>query len=213
MFQQTCWTCRVKPEKTHDAHTAFVTLSAQLAVIISDISPMFPPGEPETTNNKGKTFLTNSARSIDAGAAVPFTGRLVLVCLVFCRSVSLLTQKKFRSLDKICLENKQHSQRANKVSQPSDVALRAQCVFTSMGLYLSSRHILLSPCESRCPLSDAYKCDIWQWDDTRSRRWRTCSPNRPLPCVTLLRTRHPSLLFLWAGSTVDFGLRVSRPAL
>lgn len=82
---------RVKLEKTQDAHTAFVTLSAQLAVIISDISPMFPPGEPETTNNKGKTFLTNPARSIDAGAAAPFTGRLVLVCLVFCRSVSLLT--------------------------------------------------------------------------------------------------------------------------
>lgn len=32
-------------------------LSPQLAVIISNISPIFPPGKPETTNNKGQTFL------------------------------------------------------------------------------------------------------------------------------------------------------------
>lgn len=32
-------------------------LSPQLAVIIANISAMFPPGKPETTNNKGQNFL------------------------------------------------------------------------------------------------------------------------------------------------------------
>lgn len=62
--------------KQLDAHKLF----PQLAVIISNISPMFPPGEPETTNNKGKTFLQIQQLPIDAGARASLTG--CVVCLV-----------------------------------------------------------------------------------------------------------------------------------
>lgn len=68
--------------KQLDAHK----LPPQLAAIISNISPMFPPDEPETTNNKGPTSLQVRHVYIDAGARASFIG--LVVCLVRVRVCS-----------------------------------------------------------------------------------------------------------------------------
>lgn len=175
---------------------------------------MFPPDERETTNNKGRTFLQVQHFLLMQEPEPFLIGRAFcsvtnskcegIVCVwerVFCR-FSLPTWKTFRSIERLAWKtNTKHPYRASEVLQLSGVTCRPlQCVIT-ISLYHPSRHILLSPCESWCPLSDGYKivkCEIWQWDDTGTKQWRTYSPNPPpLPgWPASICCRHPSLLFL-----------------
>lgn len=110
---------------------SFLPPFSQLAVIISNISPMFVPGEPETTKQQRQNFSTDSTLSTDAAAKASLIGHVVcsvtsskcwdLMC-VFCRHI-----KETPLFRNICLGNKhtaQHSQRANEISQLKDVTLR-----------------------------------------------------------------------------------------
>lgn len=171
-------TCLVNLDKTTPATCteSFLPPFFQLAVIISNISPMFLPGEPETTKQqkaKQQNFSTDPTLSTyAAGKDSLIIGHIV--CSVTCSKcvwhyVCVLQQhiQETQLFWSICLGSKptaQHSQRANEISQLTDVTLGPlQCVFISISLYHPSRHIVLSLCESQSLLSDGskqVKCEI-----------------------------------------------------
>lgn len=127
-------------------------LSPQLAVIIANISAMFPPGKPETTNNKGQNFLQIQHFLLMLKPRLPLIGCVVCsleskcqdtvhvcVCLLIIFFAGL---KKRKSSIRGLPAERRHAQ--------------LERMFTSISLYHPSHHILLSPCETHSLVSDGH---------------------------------------------------------
>jgi len=121
-------------------------------------------------NNKDKSFPTNSTLHWCRSRGV-FNKPCCLIALnTVCVCLQLIFLAKVKETTTPL--------GGNEVLQPGDITLGP------LLLYHPSRHILLTPCESCSPLSDGckcVKCEIWQWDDTETRRWRTQSASFSVP--------------------------------
>ena len=103
-------------QRKHKMHTQLLWPSLLSWLSLSQIfHPCFhlESPKPQTTKAKLSLLMQHGPLMLEP----QLHSQHVCCCSVwwFCRAVSLLTQNKFRYLDKICLENKQHLQRANKV--------------------------------------------------------------------------------------------------